>query len=198
MNKKYGFSQRRKGSKFKTKNIPCGMKINTYKMFLAVVCFILLTCEHNIGKNSNKKFGDGLCIFPVEIDLNEPYFSIEDAWITGKPIISYTDIIRYDISEHVIDLTYSRESLKSKMEYVCGAFVVTLDTNKIYIGCFRSINSSIPSHTTVIILDDIFDSLKQNQIRIKLGYPTESWFKGGDPRSNPRIIERLVRDDKAY
>jgi len=48
----------------------------------------------------------------------------------------------------------------------------------------------------VIIADD-FSVRESNAIRISLGYPTERFYTGEDPRGNPAIIRRLMRDGKA-
>jgi hypothetical protein len=155
------------------------------------------------NKYDNDK-GEGLCIYPTKVeytsDLSYQNFDIESAPIIDNPIISYDNIISYDTTSHILNLIYSRDSLKSRIGKIGvygEAFLVTLDASKIYGGWFWTPISSIPCHWVVIEPDDLFDSLATNEIRIKLGYPAEDHFKGEDPRNNPEIMNRLVIDGKA-
>jgi hypothetical protein len=169
-----------------------------------VGCDRILDTSSNSDNKSNQVKGKGLYIYPIKVeyksDLSYQHFNIENTPIVESPIISYNDIISYDTTSHILKLIYSRDSLKSKIGRIGvygKSFIVTLDSVKIYGGWFWTPISSIPCHWVVIEPDCLFDSLKTNEIRIKLGYPTENYFKGVDPRNNRKIINRLIGDGKA-
>ena len=180
--------------------------------FVIIFSFFSFTCNNNIVSSSesssipNQKFNsanEGLCIYATKVDINSNLtyqnFDIEEADLIGEPLVSYNQIISYDTSSHIITLSYSQDSLKNKIGQIGvygKPFIVTLDSQKIYGGWFWTPISSIPCHSVVIEPDDVFDTLKTNEIRIKLGYPDENQFKGIDPRNNRVIIDRLIKDKK--
>jgi len=186
--------------------------------FIIIFSFLSFTCN-NIVSNSesnsitNPKYNstnEGLCIYVTKVDINSDlsYQDINLAYteLIGEPIISYDKIISYDTSNYIITLSFSSDSLKKRIAQVSAydkavgvyglPFVVTLDREKIYGGWFWTPVSSIPCHSVVILLDNIFDSLKTNEIKIQLGYPNVNQFKGIDPRNNRKIIEQLIKDNK--
>lgn len=172
--------------------------------FLSMGCNRICDILWNSDDKPDDAKGEGLCIYPTEVeytsDLSYQNFDIESAPIMDHPIISYDDIISYDTTSHILNLTYSRDSLKRKIGQIGvygEPFLVTLDLTKIYGGWFWTPISSITCHWVAIEPDDLFDSLATNEIRIKLGYPTEDHFMGDDPRNNPQIMNRLVLDGKA-
>jgi len=177
-------------------------------ILLLPILMLVLSCNRSednpVSGNKQEKLGEGLCIYPTKVeytsDLSYQNFDIESAPIIDNPIISYDDIISYDTTFHILNLTYSRDSLKSKIGQIGvygKPFLVTLDSSKIYGGWFWTPMSSIPCHWVVIEPDCSFDSLETNEIRIKLGYPNEDHFKGEDPRNNKEIFDRLIEDSKA-
>lgn len=176
----------------------------TLVILFFIGCDRILDIPSNSDIKSNHVKGEGLYIYPTKVeytsDLSYQNFDIENVSIIDNPIISYDDIISYDTTSHILKLTYSRDSLKSKIGQIGvygKSFLVTLDSSKIYGGWFWTPISSIPCHWVVIEPDCSFDSLKLNEIRIKLGYPNEDHFKGEDPRSNKEIFNRLIVDGKA-
>lgn len=171
--------------------------------------FLFIGCDriHDILSNSDNKpnnvKGEGLFIYPAKVeytaDLSYQNFNIDGVNIINDPIIIYNDIISYDTTSHILNLTYSRDSLKRKIGEIGVSgkpFLVTLDSSIIYGGWFWTPSSSIPCHWVVIEPDCVFDSLKTNEIRIKLGYPNENHFIGEDPRNNREIFNRLIEDGK--
>lgn len=148
--------------------------------------------------------GEGLCIYPTEVehtaDLRYQNFHIESAGIIDGPIVSYNEIVSYDTASHVIELAFSRDSLRSRLGGVSvygKPFLITLDSEKIYGGWFWSSVSSVPCDWVVINIYPLSsDSLKANEIKISLGYPGENFFQGEDPRKNKNIIDRLIKDGK--
>ncbi len=182
---------------------------NKIWLLIIIYSFFLFNCSNNnisgaktSDENTNLS-NEGLSIYvtKVEINSNLAYqnFNLESANLIGEPIISYNQILSYDTSNHIITLSNSRDSLKNKIGQISiygEPFIVTVDSQKIYGGWFWSPVSSIPCHSAVIILDGIIDSLKSNEIKIKLGYPNENQFKGIDYRNNKLIIDCLIRDNK--
>jgi len=145
-----------------------------------------------------------LCIYSTELettsDLTYQNFDIETAPLIDGPVIFYDDIISYDTTTHIIQLTIERDSLKKRIGQIGvygKPFLITLDAAKMYGGWFWTPISSVPCHWVVIEPDCLFDTLATNEIRIKCGYPTEEHFKGVDPRNNKTIFARLVKDGKA-
>jgi len=178
--------------------------LTSFVIFFFVRCDRILDTSSNSDNIPNQIKGEGLYIYLVEVeytsDLSYQCFDIENVSIYENPIISYNDIISYDTTSHILKLTYSRDSLKSKVGQISvygKAFLVTLDSLKLYGGWFWSPISSIPCRWVVIEPDCLFDSLKINEIRIKLGYPNEDYFNGEDPRNNSEIFNRLIVDGKA-
>lgn len=157
------------------------------------------------GENqSNNRTGEGLCLYPTEIEktsnLTYQIIDVGKASITGKPFMVYDDIVSYDTTEHIVTLSYSSDSLKSRIGFIGvygKPFLVTLDSTKIYGGWFWTPVSSIICQWVMIEPDCLFDSLGINEIRINLGYSYESQFEREDPRNNQEIFNRLVKDGKA-
>lgn len=120
---------------------------------ISVINNIFFPDTNNIH-NHNK--GEGLCIYPTEVELTDNYlhqnynidsariinyrhrnFNIDSAYIINNPIITYNEIISYDTTLHILEMTISRESLKSRCEYT-KPFLITLDLEKMYGGWFWS------------------------------------------------------------
>ena len=184
---------------------------NFYRCILhtMILLLFLIGCDgiYNIitspEMNSNDRSNEGFCIYPTEIeyssDLTYQVIDVNKASIIDKPIVAYNDILSYDTTAHILNLSYNRDSLESKIGEIGvygRPFLVTLDRSKLYGGWFWTPISSIPCHWVVIEPDCLFDSLKANEIRIKLGYPNEKQFKGVDPRNNRNLFDRLIKDGK--
>jgi hypothetical protein len=163
------------------------------------IFLITITCSKDkTNPCTPSSTGEGLCIYPAvlssthqagvdEIDVNL-------AEISGKPIVSYGEILSYDTAAHVIRLSIPRDSLTLFGRFHTP-FLVTLDSVKIYGGWFFANFASSICNSVVIIADD-FTVIEPNSIRISLGYPSERFYTGTDPRANPAIIRRLIQDGK--
>ncbi len=182
------------------------MKRQTFEnLSVLIVLLFLIHCDRIPDNRLNPAINcEGLCIYLTEVeitsDLTYQTFDVENAPLLGDPVIAYKDIISYWIELHVIQLSYSRDSLLSKIQPVSvygKPFIVTLDGEKLYGGWFWTGVSSIPCHSVMIVVEGIPDSLKDNEIRIELGGPNENYFIGIDPRTNQNIIDRLTEDEKA-
>jgi len=76
-------------------------------------------------------------------------------------------------------------------------FVVCVGKERIYRGAIWSSLSS-REYDGVVILEPSYQPPESDSytIRLELGYPTEKWFKGEDPRSDPRILRALEKAGK--
>lgn len=165
-----------------------------------IYCFSACKKNENIT-NTNHDLDKGLCVYPTNTS-NHPEFQYQEinvnkVSISGEAIILYKNIISYDTASHIITLSYPVDSLKIKKDINGTPVLITLDGEKIYGLWFWSSFSSAICNWIVVVPDSPFDSLRQNQLKIDLGYPTSKYFKGNDPRNNPKIISRLVTDGKA-
>jgi hypothetical protein len=113
-----------------------------------------------------------------------------------KPIISNDDIISYDKTNHIIELTqaaYTRMQQEFPIPVNGTPFVVCVGNERIYTGAFWTPISSI-SYDGVVIMQP-FD-VKDTTIQITLGYPGSEFFTGTDPRADSRIMKALEEDHK--
>lgn len=120
-------------------------------------------------------------------------YDINQLVLERKPIISADDIVSYNQTSHVIELTpeaYTRvQGLFTLPVKVHGIpFVVCVGEERIYSGAFMTPASSIALDGVVI--SQPF-SLEERTIQINLGYPGSVAFRGVDPRTDARIIKSL-------
>jgi len=117
--------------------------------------------------------------------------------LDSEPFVAYNEIICYDTLTHTMDLSINHDKIESRIGRYFGAFVTTLDDKRQYSGMIVPVTTSrtIP---TITIIQPYFmlDSLKANQLRITLGYPSNQFFRGEDLRLNKDIVARLKKDNK--
>jgi len=116
--------------------------------------------------------------------------------IADGPVFTVDDIISYDKDTHEIELTYEAYKRVTKLVVPTTgrSFIVCLDKKPIYWGAFWTPVSS-QSFDGVTILVNLSAQTK-NTIKIGLGYPSESFSRGEDPRSNSEIMESLEKAGK--
>ena len=90
-------------------------------IFLIIIIHSCTISKDNpFSGNDQEESGEGLCLYPTEVeitpDLTYQNFDIETAPLKGDPVIRYDDIISYDITSHILLLTFSRDSLKKKLD----------------------------------------------------------------------------------
>ena len=74
------------------------------------------------------------------------------------------------------------------------SFVVCVDKAPVYWGAFWTpISSQSFNGITIWVFPQ---ALKDNCIKLELGYPEPAHFKGDDPRSNPVVMESLKKAGK--
>ena len=115
--------------------------------------------------------------------------------ITQAPIISLEDIITYDASTHEVRLTDGAYRRISELEVpVRGkSFLVCLDKSPVYWGAFWVMYSSM-SFEGITIMKPLIEGPRE--MKIELGYPAPSFFKGKDPRNNLEIMKSLKKAGK--
>jgi len=116
--------------------------------------------------------------------------------LADKPVIATKDIISYTKDTHEIELTaeaYERV-MELKVPTTGKAFVVCVDKAPIYWGAFWTGFSSQSFDGVTIWVPSL--SPKENIIQLELGYPSEGFYQGEDPRSNPVIMQSLEKADK--
>jgi len=116
--------------------------------------------------------------------------------LASKPIITSSDIVAYDSEQHQIELksrAYEKLKTLDVPVNVGLTFVVCVGIVRVYMGAFWSPVSS-SSSDGVIIQWPLFEG--NNRISVQLGYPTESYFRGSDPRSNARLIQAFKNSGK--
>jgi hypothetical protein len=113
-----------------------------------------------------------------------------------KPLISQEDILSYDEQSHEIELTDDAyERLLALEVPVSGtSFLVCVDQSPLYSGAFWTPFSSLSFNGVVILIPPPPED--RNIITLELGYPTASFFEGGDPRNNETVFESLDQAGK--
>ncbi len=168
-------------------------------LLFACLCLSFIFCSRNKDiPYVPAETGEGLCIYSAVLDASHrtdtDEIDVNRARISGKPIVAYRNILSYDTANHVIRLSIPRDSLPPFGFRT--PFLVMLDSVKMYGGWFFSNFISSTCSWVVIIIDD-FSVAEPDRIRIGLGYPTERFFVGRDPRGNSAITRRLKKDGKA-
>lgn len=116
--------------------------------------------------------------------------------LAGEPIISMDDIISYTEETHEIEITsdaYER-IINLKVPTSGRTFVVCLDSEPVYWGAFWVMWSSQSFNCVTIWLPLV--SSGKHIVQLQPGYPSQSFYNGEDPRSNPEILEALEKAGK--
>jgi hypothetical protein len=131
-------------------------------------------------------------------DLNN--FELSELPLAEEPIISTDDIYNYFWDVHAFNLT--PEAYEKLLVIFSGGvpmsgvpFVILSHGERLYAGAFWTPASSL-SFDGVVIMQP-FDPSGQ-PLLISLGYPTEDFFTGEDPRSNPRLEQALQQAGLLY
>ena len=141
--------------------------------------------------------GEGFAVYLTRGDTSParmPALSHVD--IAEQPIIAMSGIITYNAKTHEITLTTSAYERISKLEVPVGgrSFVVCVDRKPIYWGAFWSPVSSVPFDGVTIMKPLSFQDAKI--IKLGLGYPSPSFFRGEDPRLNTEVMNSLEQAGK--
>ncbi|MGC9523837.1 MAG: hypothetical protein ACP5HG_18450, partial [Anaerolineae bacterium] len=113
--------------------------------------------------------------------------SLEEIPLQAGPLLTLVDIVSYDAVTHAFTLTAeATERLAQLAIPVAGPpFVLTVDDQPIYGGAFWTPLSSLSYDGVVIMLMPTGEPAFETY-RIELGYPGPDFFRGEDPRGDPR------------
>jgi hypothetical protein len=159
---------------------------------LAAILSILSFCYLLIFSGCSTTNSEGFAIYltaddvpPAEM-INLSRFDLAD-----KPVIATADIVSYQAATHEILLTSEAFERISSLEVpVRGkSFVVCVNREPIYWGAFWTPVSSM-SFDGVTIWKP-FGTQQFNSIKLELGYPSQTFYSGTDPRSNAEIMQSL-------
>jgi hypothetical protein len=146
------------------------------------------------GANNGEVFSIYLVADPQISSSDLDDWSLDALPLAEPPLISIEDILVYDWENQAFDVT--EESNRRLFEVVGGSvpvngrpFVVVAKDERIYVGAFWTLASSL-SIDGVVIEEPVFKD--DATIKLVLGYPTEVFFTGEDPRGDARILEALT------
>ncbi len=113
----------------------------------------------------------------------------------GEPLIHLMSIAWNEASTHTVqwDGWYSSEYVLNQLPPVGVAglpFVVVADGERVYLGAFMTMSSSLALDLPVIVVE----GMQERSFRIEDGYPAGS--SGVDPRGDPRIRNVLAESQK--
>jgi hypothetical protein len=155
---------------------------------------LLLLAFPGCQSSKNEKFA----IYLLAQDISATKLSqdgINQLTLNSDPFISSDDIISYDTTNHVMELTQTAYTRVQQMPVKVDGipFVVCVGTERIYMGAFWTPISSL-SYDGVVIMRPV--EAKPTTLQIALGYPAPDFFTGNDPRADSRIINALEQDKK--
>jgi len=126
----------------------------------------------------------------------EPAFDVDFRDPGGTVIIAADQIQFYDWASHTLNLVPAARaklatSLLKGTRLVAGVpFSMCVGGKPIYDGVFTtSASSKSQPSPTIVMAGGI--ATGENQLHIQLGYPTEKFFQGKDPRADSRIEDAL-------
>ena len=160
---------------------------------LLVILPVVYSCVSSKGIPPE---GEGFAIYLLAQDIPVSEMPIVSHLVLAdEPLVSLKDIVSYSRKSHEIELTaqaYQR-LLELKVPTSGQVFVVCVGRQPVYWGAFWATYSSM-SFDGVTILVPL--SPDRHTIRLELGYPSESFFSGEDPRPDPDIIQSLQQAGK--
>jgi hypothetical protein len=112
---------------------------------------------------------------------------------TGKVIISEADLQQYQWATHTMVLKEGTVKRLCSELPSTAPFFVQANGATCYEGQFVSQIISASFSCPVIKMPGLWREREQlpDTLSITLGYPTQEWFRGTDPRGDPRILEAL-------
>ena len=162
--------------------------------FLRFILFAVLSLS-TIGRcDTTNSFGIYLTAEPVDRRITAHG---KGDWshirLAGSPLISATDIISYDFTNHTLRLRPEALAKIPKPPVEGTPFVVVVDGQRIYLGAFTTSLSSMSFAVPSIMVDRRMLATNQptDTVVIELAYPSPSFGVGADPRGDQRIKTAL-------
>ena len=162
-------------------------------IFMLVILLAVYSCASPKGTAPEGK-GFDIYLLAQDIPVSEmPIVSHLD--LADGPLVSLKDIVSYSRETHEIELTAQAYQGLLELEVPTNGkvFVVCVDRQPVYWGAFWAVYSSM-SFDGVTILTPLFPD--RHTIQLELGYPSESFYSGEDPRPNPGIMRSLQQAGK--
>jgi hypothetical protein len=168
-----------------------------FRTLTVLACFAAAACTAKAPANTTPQ-GEGFAVYLTAQNVlvsQMPVLSHVD--LEQNPLLSASDIVSYDWNNHAIKLTSAAmQRLDAVQVPTSGtSFVVCVDRQEIYWGAFWAAYSSQSFDGITIMLKPPL-SPEKDTIQIGQGYPSSSFYKGGDPRSDPRIMDSLKKAGK--
>jgi hypothetical protein len=122
------------------------------------------------------------------------FMSLSEVKLQQEPLIGINDLVSYEKDKHIVNLSESGKTKINELNVPTYgiSFVVCVGKESIYSGAFWVSFSSQSFDGVTIDLT----SKPANALHIGLGYPSEYFFQGEDPRSDLRIMDALKRAGK--
>jgi hypothetical protein len=168
------------------------------RLIAASIAIMLLMPFMFGGCNNAEEEGFAIYLTKDNIPVSQME-ALSHVEIADTPVIAAKDIISYAKDTHEIELTADAyERVQALTVLTSGkSFLVCVDKGPIYWGAFwAGFSSQSFDGVTIMIPSFPPGELSANSIRIGLGYPSESFYQGEDPRSNPAIFESLEQAGK--
>ena len=165
------------------------------KLLPLMLTVLLVACSCVSPKDELPRV-EGFAIYLPARDIPVSEMSlVSHLELADRPLISLKDIVSYSQNTHEIELTAQAYQRLLELEVPTNGkiFIVCVDRQPVYWGAFWAFYSSM-SFNGVIIPTPL--SPDQHTIRLELGYPSENFYSGEDPRSNPKIMQSLQQVGK--
>ena len=172
------------------------MKLAIAQMVLGVMLAAILTAFSCMSPKGEPSKDEGFAIYLLARDIPVSEMPIvSNLELADRPIVSLGDIVSYSRNTHEIELTAQACERLLELEVPTNGkvFVVCVDRQPVYWGAFWAVYSSM-SFDGVTILTPLFPD--RHTIGLELGYPSESFYSGEDPRPNPEIMQSLQQAGK--
>lgn len=171
--------------------------IKKIHLILILIVIALSACQTPVVEQPTSLEGEPFAIYLLsDVQITGPdvkKYDLKDLPLAELPVIGTDDIVSYDWSYHGINLT--EEAYLRLLALFMGGlpssgvpFVLLAYEQPIYAGAFWSPLSSL-SFDGVAIMQPL-DPAGQT-LYINLGYPSEDYFTGEDPRGDSRIQQAL-------
>ena len=122
-----------------------------------------------------------------------------DVTLAAEPLLTADDLLTYDVTTHVFTLTMEAAGRVAALDVPTNGrgFVVAVEGTPVYAGAFWAPYSSLSYDGVVILILPGYSAgagfpSESGTFRLDLGYPGSGFFRGSDPRSDPRVVDALV------
>jgi hypothetical protein len=154
-------------------------------------CLLILPAACSSGQN------EGMAFYLTRDDVPPAQMSdLSQVQLADQPLIAMPDIVYYNLQTHALKLTAGAyERLVQLQVPVSGkSFVVCLDHAAVYWGAFWTPISS-QSFDGITIWKP-FVPRESHIVFLEMGYPSEAFYQGQDPRNNPEILKALEKSNQ--